>query len=480
MRKVELAVQILGAALVIWFFHWTVESSGGFNPPGDEDYYNFLVRGWRAGHLHMEKPPHEGMARLADPYDPVQNRDYRLADATYFNGRYYLYFSAVPALLTQFPYALITGKELGTTTGIFIFLSVGLVASMLLWIAMVRRFFPDGSPLWSLAGILVIGFGNNLLVLARRPLVWEFPIAAAYAFASITLLLVHRSLVSTKPVRWLMAAGFTAGAMVACRPGSVFATLLFLPVILFHARRGFEGRRLWRPVAALAAPMALWVVAILIHNHERFGKFLEFGISYQLSSVYEGRQRHFSPDYLAHNLRIYLSNPLGYTSEFPFVTAVAVRGGPAGYLDAWVEPIAGMLPTFPHVVAGLACLLVTGFLRRHSPEFRTLVQAMGIAGIGALGFLLLFYCATPRYTAEFLPHLSFLACLAALACASAFREKPGAGWWRALFLVLVLVGVIHGALLSLDYHQRLLQRLRPEYWTHIADGFSWVTRILQK
>ena len=100
MRKVELAVQILGAALVIWFFHWTVESSGGFNPPGDEDYYNFLVRGWRAGHLHMEKPPHEGMARLADPYDPVQNRDYRLADATYFNGRYYLYFSAVPALLS--------------------------------------------------------------------------------------------------------------------------------------------------------------------------------------------------------------------------------------------------------------------------------------------------------------------------------------------------------------------------------------------
>ena len=78
----------LGA--VLWFFHWTVKTSGGFNPPGEEDYYNFLVRGWGDGHLYLSKPPSPELLALADPYDPAQNAAARMGDASSFKGHYYL------------------------------------------------------------------------------------------------------------------------------------------------------------------------------------------------------------------------------------------------------------------------------------------------------------------------------------------------------------------------------------------------------
>ena len=168
-RVLDAVVHTLCAAAVVWLMHWTVASSGGFNPPGDEDYYNYLVRGWRGGHLYMAKEPRPEILQLADPYDPAQNHAVRLGDASYYQGHYYLYFSAAPALLLHLPYGVITGRELGTTTAVFIYLTLGYLALCALWSDLRARFFPS-SPTWLGAlGILLLGLGNPLLVLARRP-----------------------------------------------------------------------------------------------------------------------------------------------------------------------------------------------------------------------------------------------------------------------------------------------------------------------
>src|SRR5437879_2367193 len=99
MRKQWLEILLVGLVLAgaVRFVWWTERTSGGFNPPGEEDYYNFLVRGWRSGHLYMAKEPAPAMRALADPYDPALNAAVRLGDASYFDGHYYLYFSPVPA-----------------------------------------------------------------------------------------------------------------------------------------------------------------------------------------------------------------------------------------------------------------------------------------------------------------------------------------------------------------------------------------------
>ena len=82
-----------------------MKTAGGFESAGDADYFNLLVRGFRKGHLYLDRAPAPELAALKDPYDPAQNDRYRLADATYFQGRYYLYFGAAPAVVLLWPYA---------------------------------------------------------------------------------------------------------------------------------------------------------------------------------------------------------------------------------------------------------------------------------------------------------------------------------------------------------------------------------------
>lgn len=470
LRALDAALQLLCAAAVVWLMHWTVASSGGFNPPGDEDYYNYLVRGWRAGHLYLAKEPRPEMLQLADPYDPAQNHAVRLGDASYYQGHYYLYFSAAPALLLHLPYGVITGRELGTTTAVFAYLAVGYLAACLLWSRLRARFFPTSPLLLGPLGILLLGLGNHLLVLARRPLVWELPITAAYAFASLTLLAVFFALTARHPRRWLVVAGCTAGAMVACRPGDAFATALFLPVLWQLGRGRLLSRATLANIACVALPIALWLVALLAHNHARFGRALEFGINYQLTSTYEAKQRHFAPDYAAHNAWIYFLQPLRHTPEFPYVAAVAVRGGPTGYLGEWVEPIAGLLPTFPFLIALVGCLAGRRTRAARDAALRPLIGAIACAAAGTILFFLCFYCATPRYTAAFAPLLALLAGIGALLLAERWAGTWRGRVWVTAFTALALVSIAQGALLGFDYHERLLQRLRPEYWNELAQA----------
>src|SRR4051812_14306439 len=79
---------------VVWFYHWTIDSEGGFAPSDGGDYYQLLVRGFRKGHLYMDVEPAPELLALPDPYDPAQNSRYRVPDASYYRDHYYLYFGA--------------------------------------------------------------------------------------------------------------------------------------------------------------------------------------------------------------------------------------------------------------------------------------------------------------------------------------------------------------------------------------------------
>src|SRR5688572_27757870 len=117
---------LVGAALigVLWFFHWTIDAALGFSDWGEHDYYQLLVRGFRKGHLHLDKAPSPGLLALADPYDPAQNGPHRLPDASYFKGRYYLYFGPTPAITLMWPYAALTAREMPSGVALYIFCSI--------------------------------------------------------------------------------------------------------------------------------------------------------------------------------------------------------------------------------------------------------------------------------------------------------------------------------------------------------------------
>lgn len=461
----------LGAmAIVIGSYHWTVRTSGGFNPPGEEDYYNFLVRGWRGGHLYLSKEPVPEMSKLADPYDPAQNAPYRLADASYFKGHYYLYFGAVPAALIMLPYYYVTGSELGTTTTIFIFAVIGFLASSLLWLQIRRHHFRQSAAWLAPLGILVLGFGSHVLALQRRPLVWELPIVSAYAFTSLGLLLVHRLIVYPR-TRLALGAGLCFGLAVASRPTYLFATLAIIPACWYLWFRSGQGRQL---TLGLLGVFSLCLTTAFAHNYARFGHFLEFGQNYQLTGIYESKATHFRPSYFVHNVGIYYFQPPTLTREFPFISATVTREGPPGYLGSWNEPVCGIALTLPFLWLALAVPWSLGHRNNElQPEYRILLGSIVLSFLGLTAVTLSYFLATPRYMADFTPTLALLACLGA---AIIERKTVGTWWRRPTVLSMVALGAVttlSGLLMSTDYHGRLLKTLSPQEWHTLERAFHF-------
>ena len=474
MTQVALTVVALG--LVIWFFHWTVRTSGGFGPPGEEDYYNFFVRGWRSGHLYMSKVPRAEMLALADPYDPVQNGAVRMGDASYFGGHSYLYFGAAPAALVMMPYHLLTGKELGTTTMVFGFSVTGFLACSVLWLAVRRRYFPE-SALWvAPGGVLMLGLCTHVLVLLRRPLVWELPISTGYAFAMLALLAVYAALHGRRPIVALGLAGISLGLAAGARPTYVFGTVMLVPA-LWGIRRVRGGIWLEAGLAA-AAGFGVCVMVIVAHNYARFGNPLEFGQNYQLSGIYESKAQHFRAAYLPQNLFIYFFQSIRWSEEPPFMFAVALKtGGAAGYHGTLNEGVAGLLVTFPFL--GLASgflLAVRGKRMEPSPRLRAMLGAVAFFFLAMLAVVGSYFLATPRYAADFAPALALLAAFGWLGLERWARET---GWRKVTTPVIALTCLataVAAVLVSFEYHGRLLRLLQPKLW---ADMESFLNALVR-
>jgi hypothetical protein len=63
------------------------------------------MRSARAGGSAHSPAPE--ISALPDPYDSVANGPYRLHDASFYKGRYYLYFGPVPAVVLFLPFSLL-------------------------------------------------------------------------------------------------------------------------------------------------------------------------------------------------------------------------------------------------------------------------------------------------------------------------------------------------------------------------------------
>jgi len=457
-------------ALVIFFYHWTVRTGGGFGSPHEEDYYNFLVQGWRQGHLHMSKEPSPQMLALQDPYDPDQNRDVRLADASYYKGHYYLYFGAAPAFILMLPYDLITGREIGTTTAIFIFCVIGYLAACALWLMIRARYFPQSSLWVGCLGVLVLGLGTHVLALERRPLVWELPIATGFAFSFLALVGVYSALHGKWPVMSFAIAGFCLGLAVAARPTCLLGAVMYIPP-LWQMRRAGAGHPWMQCGAAAACGLGVCLLAVLMHNFARFGDALEFGQNYQLSGIYESRVHHFSLAYIPHNTYLYYFHPGAWSLKFPFVSTLPVTGGPAGFLGNWSEAICGIGVTFPFVWLALA-LPLTWRAGAGDWRLRAFMGSLAMFYVALCLAILSYFVAAERYMADFAPALGLLALCGWLGLERWAVRVGGNRIAAPIAVTACVVTAVAGIFVSFDYHGGLLRRISPQDWDALKQFFS--------
>lgn len=464
----------VAAIMVLVFYTYTVRSAGGFERDRGLTYYHSLVDGFMAGQLSLKQVPDPRLMALADPYDPALNRDFRLPDASYYRGKYYIYFGPLPALGLLLPYRLLTGVHLPQGVAVLIYCLAGLVAASGIWLKLRTRHFPGSSWWMAPLGILLLGFGTHLLALARRPEIWELPIAAGFACTMMALFWVCTALGGRSSWPTLGLASLCLGLAMMARPTALLATVI-LAVPLW---RLWRSKGDWpRGVLAAAIPFGAIMLGLLAYNQARFGSPLEFGQRYQLTSLGEVDRSHFGLDFARHNLRLYFFWPVSFTADWPFVAARPLPEGPAGYYGG--EELYCLAGLFPF----LWLAFCTGGLVRPRPAdpagtLRANAAAMAGAFFVVGGLILSFFSAAERYMVEFVPVLMLLALVGALV----FEEALLGGvriWGARLGLILMaLVTISSGILISFDYHQRSMRRTDPAGWRQLERMVGQTARTL--
>jgi len=369
-------------------------------------YYNLLVRGFRAGQLNLRTDVPRGFARLADPYDPAAHSAYRVLDMSYYKGKLYLYYGATPALVLFWPYVAVTGHYLSQQDAVVVFCLVGFLASAGLLCALWRRYFARVNVAVVAAGILSLGLATCIPLLLARCDVYEVPISCGYALTMLTLAAIWRALhESRNRSGWLMVASLAYGLAVGARPLLLFGAVILLVPVVYP----WGGRRamLVRLLAAMV-PIALIGLGLMLYNALRFDNPFEFGLRYALSADRQNTVQPFSLRYLWFHIRVYFLKPARWTDRFPFVHDVSVPPLPVGH--GLVEHAFGVLTNIPLVWLALAAPLAW---RGRLPQMHSILRGFLLAVAALFGIttltLCLFFSASIRYEAEFLPLLVLLA-----------------------------------------------------------------------
>lgn len=474
---------VMIAAGVIWFFMWTVRPTESTAPWWDEmgeGYYNLQLKGFLKGQLNLDREVEPGMLALADPWDATQRAGMGLHDASYFEGKYHMYFGVTPVLVLFAPfYWLSGGRFLGEHTAAVVFGVVGIFVVLGLLRAVRRRHFPEASVGWMWGAALTATMTTMVPVLLRRASIWEVPIMGAQALSAVFLALFYRYWM-TRRWGWLAAASLVAGLVVGARPVYLPAlAVLLLPGLV----TGREGGRWGRELGAAVGPAALIGVGLAWYNFARFGNPLEFGQTYQMAGEKVSELVLFDWGYLWYGFRLYFLEPAGWSPFFPFFTVIEPPEKPPGHMG--FENPYGVLPNMPF----LAVAIVGGWsMRRWWTEERRALRWWAAAGAGyaalVIGVVMGFGGITNRYMVDFVPTLAGLAAIGALSISAELatrRSRWARFGWGVVGGGLVLYGVAFNVFVSMQHnrllavnHAALYERVATRA-NHVSEWFRRVT-----
>ncbi len=174
-------------AAVLLAYVWYISVGSWTTWPESGTYFDQQARAFLHGQLALELPPDPQLLALENPYDPAQRGQMEFPrDMSLHNGRFYLYFGPVPALVLLVP-RLFIGTEIGDQHLTFIFASGLFVVLSIMALKLWRRFFAD-RPLWSLGvGLLALGLSMPSLWLLSTPAVYSAAVLSAACFQVVGL-----------------------------------------------------------------------------------------------------------------------------------------------------------------------------------------------------------------------------------------------------------------------------------------------------
>jgi hypothetical protein len=405
---------------------------------------------------------------LRNPWNPKENDPYRMHDMVLFEGKYYLYHGAGPAILLFAPWRLITGHDLPENVAVAVFCFAG----FLFYCGALLRVFAHcgcapGSGLILLC-LLTLGVGQGVPYLCSRVGVYEVAIAGGFCFIGAGIYFLTRGLTTSRRTFSLSASGLMFGIALACRPHLGFAGAICFAALVFHnvRNRGSGESEGWKSAAAYLIAFAACGLMVAVYNYARFGDPFEFGLRYLLAGDEAQQRVRLSAASLLPGLYYMLICPPDLSPVFPWVR-LALRLPfqashyplPQGY---FLEPVAGALFVAPVLMAFAVPVRV------YRP-LKMLLWGVGLSTVAILLFVAMTGFTTQRYLVDFLP-LGVFAALVRVA------RQPRSRMITAATLIVLSCGLVVNLAVGITGPFDDMLANRPGSYVRIAGWFSPVEK----
>ena len=321
---------VLLGILAIFLFILSYINTYSVNENEFEFYSKNFVDALANGSIALLEEPSDEFKNLENPYDAQERasldreKDY-IWDTAYYNGKQYVYFGILPMLISFLPYYFITKKYLKMSIVIFVFSALCFILLKEILLKLLSKFF-EKIPFNMVIYFLVTLCSGSLILYANGiPRIYELAIVSALYFVLQGIYFIMNALENEKKrYRNIFFGCLFLALAVACRPTSLFVSLLILPYLIYlliESIKIFKENKL--PLVKLLISTCipyLTIGALLMwYNYIRFGNVFDFGTKYQLTIInMNSLSNRFSalPVGLITNL---FSIP-EFLSEFPFIT----------------------------------------------------------------------------------------------------------------------------------------------------------------
>ena len=386
-------------------------------------YYSLLADAFNKGQLHVDVEPGAALLAADDPYNsegrPTFDDD--VWDLSLYNGKLYLYWGPVPALLIA-PVQLITHQPIADLFLVFFFLSGLLIFNSLLILKLWRLFFTDIPVRNIVASLFVVGLILPILWSLSIPDVYEAAIGAGQFFLMggiyFVILTFEKTLTPPSPARgYLFLAGFFWACSVGSRAINVLPIFFLVALSLFWVWKNHPKDWI-QPGISLLTPLVIGGLLIGWYNWARFDSPLEFGLRYQITIYNLNRDLSltFLPEYIPYNIAAYVLQPFEFISRFPFIQPVKFSallqtlGIPSPHLYA-AGNVTGMLFFAPFLFFAFA--LFRNKQRPKNPNdsnlFNFILYLLSGSFLISFPSLLLYYYGQVRFLVDVISQITLLA-----------------------------------------------------------------------
>ncbi len=329
-RQLTVAVVLLIVQAVCFFhmIHYNQKAIRYHERYEHHGQYYRLIEAFKEGRVDIGEAPSDLMA-LDNPYDKTERNAAGVNfkwDHAYYNGKYYVYFGALPAVLLYLPYNIITGENLPNYLAVYIFGVMVMIGILLLLWEIIKKWYKDTPFALYLMLSTVFGAASILGYAIFKPDFYLVPNMSAIMFALFGLafwLSAEKKDESgeTELSSWRLALGSLCAALIAgCRPQLLiiiaFGVMLFWNAV-FKDRKLFSKSGI-KPTLAVCLPFAAVAAVVMCYNAARFGSPFDFGANYNLTTN-DMTVRGFVFGRIGLGLFTYLFQPAGLSAVFPFL-----------------------------------------------------------------------------------------------------------------------------------------------------------------